>query len=137
MEKSVVKSLFKVVLVLSMMGTLFSCATSPDEMVLLDRSIMSYERAIRWGDFTRAKSFHKSSPTFSDIERRRLKFYRVTDYDILRNDIADRHNAHLFVEVKYHKLDQAVIRTIAFKQNWKRDKDSKTWYIDSSFPKFR
>lgn len=132
-----VKSAFKVVLVLSMMSTLFSCATTPDEMVLLDRSIMSYERAIRWGDFVRAKSFHKSSPTLSDLERRRLKFYRVTGYDTLRNEVANKHNAYLFAEVKYHKVDQAIIRTISFKQHWKRDKDSKTWYLNSSFPKFK
>ena len=131
------KLLFKVVLVVSMVSTLFSCATSPDEMTLLDRSINSYERAIRWGDFTRAKSFHKSNHVFSDLERRRLKYYRLTGYDTLRNEIVDKHNSHLFIEVKYHKVDQAVIRSIAFKQHWKREKDSKTWYLNSSFPKFR
>ena len=137
MEKNVIKAIFKLVLVFTLFSSLFSCAASPDEMVLLDRSIMSYERAIRWGDFTRAKSFHKNDPTLSDLERRRLKFYRVTGYSTLQNDIQDRHNAFLYVEVKYYKNDRPVIKTITYKQHWKRESDSKIWYLDSQFPKFR
>jgi len=137
MEKNVIKAIFKLVLVFTLFSSLYSCAVSPDEMVLLDRSIMSYERAIRWGDFTRAKSFHKKDPTLSDLERRRLKLYRVTGYSTLQNDVRDRHNAYLYVEVKYYKNDRPVIKTITLKQHWKRDNDSKIWYLDSQFPKFR
>lgn len=137
MEKNVIKAIFKLVLVFTLFSSLYSCAVSPDEMVLLDRSIMSYERAIRWGDFARAKSFHKNDPTLSDLERRRLKLYRVTGYSTLQNDVQDRHNAYLYVEVKYYKNDRPVIKTITSKQHWKRDNDSKTWYLDSPFPKFR
>jgi hypothetical protein len=137
MEKNVVKSLFKLVLVLMMVSSLFSCAISPDEMELLDRSTRSYERAIRWGEFSRAKSFHKNSPMLSDLERRRLKFYRVTDYSILQNDTPDRHNSYLLVEIKYYKNDRPVIKSFTVKQHWKRDKESKLWYLNSPFPKFR
>lgn len=132
-----VKRLMKLVFVSTIFMSLFSCAVSPDEMVLLDRSISSYERAIRWGDFPRAKSFHKSAPGLADLERRRLKFYRVTGYSTLRNETPNRNNAYLFVEIKYYKNDRPVIKTISVKQHWKREKGSKTWYLDSAFPKFR
>ncbi len=132
-----IKAIFKLVIVFFLVTTVSSCAVSPDEMVLLDRSIMSYERAIRWGDFVRAKSFHKNDPVLSDLERRRLKLYRVTGYSTLQKEIKDRHNAYLYVEVKYYKNDRPVIKTISYKQHWKRDKDSKIWYLDSAFPRFR
>ena len=116
---------------------LFSCSSTPDEIEILDRSVMSYERALRWGDFSRAKSFHKKAPTLSDLERRRLKIYRVTNYETLQHNTKDLHNANLFVEIKYYKSNQASVKTITVKQRWKRDKDGKIWYLDSPFPNFR
>lgn len=98
---------------------------------------MSYERALRWGDFSRAKSFHKKAPTLSDLERRRLKIYRVTNYETLQHNTKDLQNANLFVEIKYYKSNQASVKTITVKQRWKRDKDGKIWYLDSPFPNFR
>ncbi|GMR16828.1 MAG: hypothetical protein BMS9Abin31_1215 [Gammaproteobacteria bacterium] len=132
-----VKSLFKLILVLMMSSSLFSCALSPDELESLDNSTRSYERAIRWGEFSRAKSFHKNSPSMSDLERRRMKFYRVTNYAVLQNDTPNLHNSFLLVEIKYYKNDRPVIKSITVKQHWKRDKGSEVWYLDSSFPKFR
>ena len=137
MEQNMVKRLVKLILIFTISTSLFSCAISPDEMELLDTSVRSYERAIRWGEFGRAKSFHKSDPALSDIERRRLKLYRVTDYATLQNDTPDRHNSYLFVEIKYYKNDHPVIKSITVKQHWKRDKEGKIWYLDSAFPKFK
>ena len=132
-----VKPLFKLILAFSILSLLSSCAMSPDAMETLDSSVRSYERAIRWGDFTRAKSFHKNAPILSNFERRRMKFYRVTDYSVLRHDTPDKYNSLLLVEVKYYKNDLPVIKTISAKQHWKREKESKVWYLDSPFPKFR
>ncbi len=132
-----VKRLFKLVLVFAIFNSLFSCAISQDEMELLDRSTMLYEKSIRWGEFVKAKSFHKNNPVLSDLERRRLKFYRVTAYSILQNDTPDLHNSNVLVEIKYYKNDRQVIKSLTVKQHWKRDKDSEVWYLDSSFPKFR
>lgn len=132
-----VKRLIKLLFVFTMFSLLFSCAMSPDPMQSLDSSIMSYERAIRWGEFTRAKSFHKNRPTLSDLERRRLKFYRVTGYSVLQNNTPDQYNSHLLVEIKYIKNDQQVIKTFTVKQHWERDKEGTVWYLTSSFPKFR
>ena len=115
---------------------LFSCATS-DEMELLDLQTMSYERSVRWGEFSRAKSFHKSAPILTDLERRRLKNYRVTDYSILQTRTPDANNSHLLIEIKYYKNDRPVVKSLVVKQHWKREKDSEVWYIDSAFPKFK
>jgi hypothetical protein len=132
-----VKQLVKLVLVFTIFTSLFSCSLSPDAMETLDKSTRSYERAIRWGEFTRAKSFHKNTPILSDLERRRLKFYRVTGYSVLQNNTTDRYNAHLLVEIKYIRNDRQVIKSLTVKQNWKREKDSKVWYLTTPFPKFR
>lgn len=131
------RSLFKHFLVLTLFISLFSCAIKPDPMRLLDSSTSSYEKAIRWAEFDRAKSFHKKAPNLSDLERRRLKFYRVTGYATLQKDTPDKYNSYLTVQIKYYKSDQPVIKTITVRQHWKREKNGKLWYLGSPFPKFR
>ena len=138
MEKNVVLKLFlKFTLLITILSSVFSCAVSPGPMKLLDNTVRSYDRAIRWGEFARAKSFHKDAPTLTDLERRRLKLYRVTDYTVLQNDAPDEYNAYLVVEIKYYKNDRPVIKSVVAKQHWKREKESKIWYLNSAFPKFR
>ena len=132
-----VKLLSKFVLLLTVLSSLASCAVSPDPMETLDSSVRSYERAIRWGAFQRAKSFHKHSPVLSDFERRRMKLYRVTGYNVLQHSTPDKFNSHLLVEIKYYKNDMPVVKTIVSKQHWKREKESKVWYLDSPYPKFK
>lgn len=132
-----VKPLFKLILLFTVLSSMISCSLSPDAMQTLDSSVRSYERAIRWGGFSRAKSFHKNSPTLSDLDRRRLKFYRVTGYNVLQHNTPDPHNSFLVVEVKYYKNEMPVIKTMTVKQHWKREKESTIWYLDTPFPKFR
>lgn len=137
MEKNMVKKLLKFTFMFTIFMSLFSCSMTPDAGTLLDMSTLSYEKAIRWGNFDRAKSFHKEAPNLSDLERRRLKFYRVTGYSVLQNDFRNSNNAYLIVEIKYYKNDLPVIKTFTVKQHWQRDKDSTVWYLSSTFPKFR
>ena len=128
--------LFKLVSLFIVSIVLFACTTT-DEMALLDLQTMSYERAVRWGEFTRAKSFHKDAPLLSDLERRRLKYYRVTDYSVLNTSTPDSNNSYLIVEIKYYKNDRPVIKSIVVKQHWKREKESEVWYLNSPYPKFK
>lgn len=131
------KHIFKIFIIAWLLTALTACSTTPDEMEMLDKSQRSYERAIRWGEFNVAKSFHKNDPVLHSIERRRLKLYRVTDYNILRSDTPDLNNAHLLVEIKYYRNDRPVIKTLTVKQDWKRDEKTGIWYVDSKFPDFR
>lgn len=127
---------FKLSLLVVLSSLLFSCSTM-DEMQALDASVRAYERAIRWGDFAKAKSFHKNNPQLSDLERRRLKFYRITSYSVIRNETSNDKNSLSMVEIKYYKNDRPVIKTLSVKQHWKRDKGSDIWYIETDFPNFR
>lgn len=128
--------MFKFVLLAALFSSLFSCA-STSELDALDKSTRSYERAIRWGEFARAKAFHKGDPVLHDIERRRLKYYRVTGYNTVSHQTPDINNSYVFVEVKYYKNDRPVIKSLTMKQHWKRDEGTKIWYLDTPFPKFK
>ena len=128
--------LFKLVSLFVASIVLFAC-TMTNEIELLDLQTMSYERAVRWGEFARAKSFHKDAPLLTDLERRRLKNYRVTDYSVLQNRTPNLNNSYLIVEIKYYKNDRPVIKSVVVKQHWKREKESEIWYLNSPYPKFK
>jgi len=128
--------MFKFTFLAVLFSSLFSCA-STNELDALDKSTRSYERAIRWGEFARAKAFHKSDPVLQDIERRRLKFYRVTGYNTVSHQTPDINNSYVLVEVKYYKNDRPVIKSFTMKQHWKRDEGTEIWYLDTPFPKFK
>ena len=128
--------LFKLVSLFIVSIMLFACTTT-DEIELLDLQTMAYERSVRWGEFARAKSFHKDAPLLADLERRRLKNYRVTDYSVLQTRTPDLNNSYLIVEIKYYKNDRPVIKSIVVKQHWKRDEESEVWYLNSPYPKFK
>ena len=130
------KRSFKYALMVILFTSLYSCA-SMGELELLDASTRSYERAIRWGEFTRAKSFHKNDSELQDLERRRLKLYRVTGYNVINSETPDKNNSYALVEIKYYKNDSSIIKALSIRQHWKRDEGTKLWYLDSAFPDFR
>ncbi len=114
-----------------------SCAASKDAMEILDSSIRAYERSFRWGEYSTAKSFHKNDALLSDLERRRLQLYRITAYKVLQHTTPDPYNAFLVIEIRYYKSDRPVVKTMTFRQHWRRLKGSKVWFIDSEFPRLR
>lgn len=131
-----VSRFLKLILMVGIFASLYSCATT-DEMDRLDSSVRSYERAIRWGEFGQAKSFHKNEPELSDLERRRLQLYRISGYKVISNDTPNTKNSYIRVEIKYYRNDRPVIKAITVKQHWKRDEGSQLWYLATPFPEFR
>lgn len=123
--------------VILMFSALVACSSVPKEIETLDTSVLAYERAMRWGEFVIAKSFHKNSPELEDLERRRLKHYRISSYKMINQRTPDLRNAHTVVEIKYYKSTRPVIKTITVKQHWKYDEKTELWYVDSKFPTFK
>ena len=131
------KNISTLILLLVVPFFLQSCASSKDEMEMLDSAIRAYERSFRWGEYSTAKSFHKNDAMLSDLERRRLQLYRITAYKVLQHTTPDPYNSILLIEIKYYRNDRPVVKSMTFRQHWRRLKDSKIWYVDSEFPRLR
>ena len=125
------------ILMLLTVLVMFGCASTPEELENLDIATRSYERFIRWGEFDRAKQFHIKDPVLEDLERRRLKFYRITGYNIIHHQNPDLKSAYIVVEIKYYKNERPVIKSITVKQKWEYDEKKKIWSITTPFPNFR
>jgi len=129
----------RITTVMILFSVVAACATTPDEIKLLDKSFMLYEHALRWQDYDLVIGFHKSEQeTLTDVKRRQLKKYRVTGYNVVYTKIEpDNKSAKQVVEIKYYNEEYAVVRDLTVNQNWEYDDEKVRWQINNPLPQFR
>jgi len=125
------------VLVLGLM--LSSCGVLPsDKYNKYEITSRAYEKALRWGDFYSAYSFHVNEKPLTENERARFKRISVTKFDLIDNFIdPDEKNARQIIELKYYFEDYQVEKDITFNLKWEYDEKQKRWLITSPFPELR
>jgi hypothetical protein len=125
------------VLVLGLM--LSACGVIPsDKYDKYTMSSRAYEKALRWGDFYSAYSFHKNEKPLTEKERARLKHIRVSEFEAIDNFIdPDEKNARQIIELKYYFEDYQLVKSVTFNLKWEYDEKQKRWFIISPFPELR
>lgn len=114
------------------------CGVGQQQGRLFELSNLSYERALRWGDFNKALAFHQGrNEPLDEATRAELKQIRVTAYDIVYARRVGENEIEQVVEVKYYLEDRAVERETTFDQRWEFDPEKKSWYLTSPFPEFQ
>ena len=58
-----------------------ACATTADMMDNLNKTLRSYEKAMRWGQYEAAYSFHKSETGVPISLQKNIENFRVTKYE--------------------------------------------------------
>lgn len=116
-----------------------ACALHTDQMLQFTRSYRSYERAIRWQEYDRLRSFHKNNKEIlTEEERKRLKKFRVSAYNVLVLNVApDIKSALQIVEVKYYNHEYNVVRDMTLTNKWEFDEEKNRWELANPFPEFR
>jgi len=116
-----------------------ACATTPDEMDLLDRSFTAYERALRWQDFDLVIAFHKNEQKKLTAEKRRfLKQFRITAYNVVYSKIdPDEKHASQTVEIKYYNTAVATVKELTITNRWEYDDKAFRWQLTNDFPDFK
>ncbi len=122
------------VLVLGLM--LSACGVLPsDKFDSYKMSSSAYEKALRWGDFYSAYSFHKNEKPLTEKERARLKNIRVSEFEAINNIIdPDEKNARQIIELKYYVEAYQIVKSVTFNLKWEYDEKQKSWFITSPFP---
>ena len=117
---------------------LSSCSFTPEAFDSLEKTLSSYERAIRWRDYKFARAFQLKPVEVSDSRRQRLKSIRVTSYKIIDQIIApDYSQSELLVDIRYYADSSAVERVLTDRQKWLYDAEADRWQLDSPFPDFK
>ena len=118
---------------------LVACASTQDEMYLLDKSFMAYERALRWQDYDVVIAFHKNEQEKLTVgQRKYLKQFRVTAYNVVFNSVEPDHkHASQVVELKYYKNDSITVRDLTLNNKWEYDDKTQHWYLTNPLPDFK
>lgn len=118
---------------------LSACATTPDELVLLDKSFFAYERALRWQDFDVVIAFHKNERNkLTEEKRKYLKQFRITAYNIVYSKVeADSRHASQVVELKYYNTAVATVKDLTINNEWVYDEKATRWQLTNDFPDFK
>ena len=128
--------LFLVMAILVVSG----CGTMQErnQEIKLEKALRSYERAIRWGDYSAADSFRAPSLREQEpTDSTRYKDFRVSSYKVLRGvPNADATELTQSVQIQYYHDHSPRIRTVVDEQNWRYDSDTKTWYLHGPLPDF-
>ena len=138
MPKSISSKIRHTSLVLSLL-LLTACATTQDELYLLDKSFMAYERALRWQDYDVLIAFHKNERDKLTVEKRKyLKQFRVTAYNVVYSKVeqGNRHASQV-VELKYYNNEYATIREMTINNKWEYDETTKLWQVTNELPDFK
>lgn len=140
MNRSLLIQRFRLFLVFAtfLLG-IMACASTPDEMELLDLSMHSYAQALRWQDYDVVVSFHKNEyKTLTQEKRRWLKQFRVTSYNVVSSKVEpDRRHATQLVEIKYYNRDYQVVHDMTLHNDWEYDPKSNRWYLLNALPDFK
>ncbi|NOX76988.1 MAG: hypothetical protein GXP17_10335 [Gammaproteobacteria bacterium] len=114
------------------------CSTTADRMDRLDRTLNGYEKALRWGKFDAAYSFHKWGTDEQPSIPAHLKKIRMTRYEVTSRRFDEKTmTARQSVAIRYYDTDTATERELQDRQRWKYFEDAKRWYLMSDPPVFK
>jgi len=120
---------------------LAACAAIPEQqkLDLLDGTLRSYEKAIRWGKFETANSFRKGGARQSlPTDFAALAEIRVSSYEVMERTVApDKSQAVQTVTIKYYHSDHPVERTVMDRQEWRYDALKRAWHLNGDLPAFQ
>lgn len=121
-------------------GSLAGCA-SDKRSDALNRTLMMYGSAIRWGDYTTAQGYvdptYATEHPISSIEQSRLEHLRVTAYDDGSGPQPDGEDEVVqVVQIGVTNLNSQADRTVIDRQRWHYDREKGRWYLMTGLPDF-
>ena len=116
---------------------LVGCVTSSDRQFSLQQTLLSYEKTIRWGEFTSLLNFRESSTEAELAQLGRYDNTRISGYQVKRQKPdPDNFTLQQDVEISYFKTHDNRIRSVLDRQKWKYDEELNRWFIHSPLPRF-
>lgn len=113
------------------------CASTPDELEILDTTWKNYEKAMLWGEYSYCIDAHRTDKV-SPRRQKELKSIKVTSYEVLKREVTpDKSVAKQIVEIKYYNKAYAVVRSLTIDQEWLYEPKSMQWIIITPFPNFK
>jgi hypothetical protein len=107
---------------------LAGCASARQGDTLAD-SVRNYNDGVRWERFAVA-AVHvppKERSTFVDSADERSHDVKITEYEVLKIDQKDDHEASVQIKMSWYRESEGTLRETQARQTW--EKHGKTWWM--------
>jgi len=121
------------------MLSILGCTSLKEDKVaeLLENATSSYRQSIRWGYWDAAIGFLHPDKRM-DVDPEALDNIRVTGFEVVQPPvIGDDLTAVQLVRIEYVLNDRQRLESLADRQEWRYEKEMKTWWLHSGLPKFK
>ena len=120
---------------------LTGCASmeSKEHIENLDRSLITYGKALRWGDYEEAALYRlpRDGRPVMPVNRDDFKNIRVASYQIFEQRFnRAQTEARVTMSISYYHEDTGTARTITDRQTWWYEPNQKRWFLDGDLPEF-
>ena len=120
---------------------LTGCASmeSKERIESLDRSLITYGKALRWGDYEEAALYRlpRDGRPVRSVNRDDFKDIRVSSYQIFEQRFnRAQTEARVTMSISYYHEDTGTARTITDQQIWWYEPNQKRWFLDGDLPEF-
>lgn len=116
---------------------LSACSTTGDLMDNLNKSLRSYEKAIRWAQYDAAYSFHKWEGDAPKMPEN-IENFRVTRYETFGEKFNQKDKTmKQTIKLSYYNMEDQRVKSLKHPQEWKFYPESKRWFLISPPIPFR
>ena len=126
---------------LGLVLALTGCASvgSKQRLESLDQSLITYGKALRWGDYEEAALYRlpRDGRPVRSVNRDDFKGIRVSSYQIFEQRFnRAQTEARVTMSISYYREDTGTARTITDQQTWWYEPSQKRWFLDGDLPEF-
>ncbi|MFP7723591.1 hypothetical protein [Lysobacter sp. A3-1-A15] len=126
-------------LLLVLFALLAACASMSNQQDLLHRNQYAWSGAIRWGDFEGAANLidplKREEHALSEVELARYKQVQISHYrDLGASQDMEAGTATRDIEIGVVNRHTMTERTVRYREQWRWDEPSKTWWLTSPMP---
>jgi len=109
-----------------------ACATTGDKMDDLNKALRGYEKAIRWGKYDAAYSFHKWPDGVQATLPANMETIRVTSYETVGEKFNEKQMImKQTIKLRYYSTETLREKAMQLPQEWKYFPELKRWYLIS------
>ncbi len=103
-----------------------------------ERSVTSYEVALRWAMHEDAYSYHISSEGVRpEVDLEKMNNINVTGINVIDRAVNDdQSEAIIKIVIMYYFKNEGTVKKLNLEQEWWYSEDNKQWFIKSDFPPF-
>lgn len=130
--------LLRVLVLLCCFGLLAGCPKSASKGTALDEVQYAYSAAIRWGDFEGAWNLVdpkvREEHPLTDIDFSRYKQVQISGYRDQGGTTTPSGEVVRDIEIGVINRNTLAERTVRYRERWRYDEASKTWWLTSGLP---